>query len=233
MQQEIKAIVTDIEGTTSSLSFVKDTLFPYAIAHLPDFIWDHEHEKGIAELLNDVRAEEKNPDLNTQEVIEVLLRYIHEDQKVTPLKTLQGMIWEEGYKSGELVGHLYEDALRGLKRWKDQGIDLYVYSSGSIPAQKLLFAHTHVGDITTLFSGYFDTTTGGKKETESYEKIAENIGLPISEILFLSDSVEEINAAATAGMNVIILDREEALFDALGHTVSKDFEDILAETVNA
>ncbi|MGH1403949.1 MAG: acireductone synthase [Alphaproteobacteria bacterium] len=233
MQQEIKAIVTDIEGTTSSLSFVKDTLFPYAVAHLPDFIWDHEHDKDVMQLLNDVRSEENNTDLNTQEVIEVLLRYIDEDQKVTPLKALQGMIWEEGYKNGELVGHIYDDALTGLKRWKDQGIDLYVYSSGSVPAQKLLFGNTHVGDITSLFSGYFDTETGGKKETESYEKIAGIVGFPVNEILFLSDSVEEINAAATAGMNVIILDREKALFDALGHAVLHNFEDILAEPVSA
>ncbi len=231
MQQEIKAIVTDIEGTTSSLSFVKEKLFPYAMAHLADYVWDN--EKEIEGILNDVRDEENNPDLSVHEVIEVLLRYIDEDQKITPLKALQGMIWQRGYDKGELIGHVYDDALTGLKRWKDQGVDLYIYSSGSVPAQRMLFSNTHVGDITSLFSGYFDTTTGGKKETSSYEKIAAHLNLPVSEVLFLSDSVEEINAAAAAGMNVIVLDREENLIDALGFTVVKDFTTILEQPVDA
>lgn len=231
MKQEIKAIVTDIEGTTSSLSFVKDTLFPYAYKKLPDYIWDNESE--IAALIDAVKKEEQNPDLSLEEVIEVLLRYIDEDQKVTPLKTLQGMIWKEGYKSGELIGHIYDDALAGLKRWKEQGVKLYVYSSGSVPAQKLLFGHTKSGDLNPLFSGYFDTEIGGKKVSESYEKIAAEINIPVSEILFLSDSTDEIDAAAAAGMNVIILDREKALFDALGHSVVNDFDGILKETAEA
>jgi len=198
---------------------------------LPDYVW--ENEQDIAALLDAVRQEENNQDLSTQEVIEVMLRYIEEDQKITPLKTLQGLIWEAGYKSGELVGHIYEDAVRGLKRWKDHGIDLYVYSSGSIAAQKLIFGHTEFGDLTPIFSGYFDTTTGGKKDTESYEAIAKEINLPVSEILFLSDSTEEISAAAAAGMNVIILDREQSLFDAMGHTVVNNFDVILNEAVEA
>ncbi len=231
MKQEIKAIVTDIEGTTSSLSFVKDTLFPYAYNNLPDYVWDHEGE--IAALLDDVRTEENNPDLSTAEVIEVLLRYIDEDQKITPLKELQGLIWEKGYKDGALMGHVYDDAVAGLKRWKEQGIDLYIYSSGSVRAQKLLFGHTKAGDLTSLFSGYFDTTTGRKNETESYAKIAAAIGLPVHEILFLSDSTEEISAAAAAGMNVVILDREKSLFDGLGHTIVHSFDGILGETVDA
>ncbi len=231
MTQEIKAIVTDIEGTTSSLSFVKDTLFPYAYNHLPDYVWDN--DKEITELLDAVREEEKNPDLSLEEVIEVMLRYIDEDQKVTPLKTLQGMIWADGYKNGEFHGHIYEDAVHGLKRWKEQGIDLYVYSSGSVPAQKLLFGHTEKGDLNGLFSGYFDTEIGGKKIPESYEKIAAEIKVPASEILFLSDSIEEITAASSAGMNVIILDREKAMSDSYGHRILNDFNDILPESVDA
>ena len=231
MDQEIKAIVTDIEGTTSALSFVKDTLFPYASKNLPDYVWDH--EKEISELLDAVREEEQNSDLSLEEVIEVMLRYIEEDKKVTPLKTLQGMIWKAGYESGELVGHIYDDAAAGLNRWKDQGIDLYIYSSGSVPAQKLLFGNTKSGNLNPLFSGYFDTTTGGKKDTDSYSKIAKEIGVPVQEILFLSDSIEEISAAADAGMNVIVLDREGNVFDALGYTVTQSFDDILKESVEA
>jgi len=231
MAQEIKAIVTDIEGTTSSLSFVKDILFPYAYNHLSDYVWDN--EKEIASILDDVRKEENNPDLNLEEVIEVLLRYIDEDQKVTPLKMLQGMIWEEGYKTGELIGHIYDDALHGLKRWKDQHIDLYVYSSGSVPAQKLLFAHTKQGDLTSLFTGYYDTNIGGKKIPESYEKIAVDIGFPASEILFLSDCIEEVSAASAAGMNVIILDRDKEMPNSHGHQLAHDFDGILPEVVRA
>lgn len=231
MKQEIKAIVTDIEGTTSSLSFVKDVLFPYAYKNLPDYVWDNEAE--ITTLLDDVRTEERNPDLSLEEVIEVLLRYIDDDKKVTPLKTLQGMIWAEGYKSGELEGHVYDDALVGLNRWKNHGVDLYVYSSGSVSAQKLLFSHTKNGDLTPLFSGYFDTNIGGKKESESYEKIADQINIPVSEILFLSDSLDEISAAAAAGMNVLVLDRYNDLTDVMGYSVLSDFNSILNEMVDA
>lgn len=229
MDQEIKAIVTDIEGTTSSLSFVKDTLFPFAHRHLPDYIYDNEDE--VAPILDAVRKEENNTELSTEEVIDVMLRYIREDQKVTPLKELQGMIWEEGYKTGELIGHIYDDALCGLRRWKDQGIKLYVYSSGSVPAQKMLFGHTKVGNLNTLFSGYFDTNTGAKKDVRSYEKIADDINVAPENILFLSDSTDEIAAASDAGMNVIILDREKSLFDALGYTVVPTFDEILNEAV--
>ncbi|MGH1456728.1 MAG: acireductone synthase [Alphaproteobacteria bacterium] len=229
MDQEIKAIVTDIEGTTSAISFVKDTLFPFAYKHLPDYIWDNEAE--LTHILDAVREEERNSDLSTQELIEVMLRYIDEDKKVTPLKTLQGSIWEEGYKSGELIGHVYDDALEGLRRWKEQGIKLYVYSSGSVPAQKLLFGHTKAGDLNTLFSGYFDTNTGAKKDVRSYEKIAKEIRTPAENVLFLSDSTDEIAAASDAGMNVIILDREKALIDTLGYTVTSSFDDILNEAV--
>lgn len=234
MNSRIKVVLTDIEGTTSAISFVKDVLFPYAYKNLPDYVFEHVGEKDVDAILDSVREEEKNTDLTTEEVIEVLLRYIDEDRKITCLKTLQGMIWEHGYKDGVLKGHIYDDALAGLKRWSSLGLKLYVYSSGSIPAQKLLFANTPAGDLTPLFSGYFDTTIGGKKETRSYEKIAEEIGVVPEEILFLSDSTEEIVAAGDAGMHVIILDREKVLFDALGYEKASDFNQILlGESVNA
>lgn len=224
-RKPVKVILTDIEGTTSSLSFVKDTLFPYARNHLADYVYDYADD--IENLIEDIKKEERNQELNLEEVIEVLLRYIDEDQKVTSLKTLQGLIWEEGYNNGDLVGHIYNDALHGLKRWNEQGVDLYVYSSGSIAAQKLLFKHTDAGDLTPLFKGYFDTTIGHKKEAESYEKIAAQIGVEPENILFLSDSTEEIAAAHKSGMQVIILDREKSLFDAGEHYVAHDFDNIL------
>lgn len=227
MTTEIRAIVTDIEGTTSSIAFVKEVLFPYAYEHLPDFVWDHEVE--LKAVLDDVRALERNPDLNTNEVIEVLRRYIDEDQKVTPLKTLQGMLWQQGYESGALHGHIYEDAAKGLERWYRMHIKLFVYSSGSIAAQKLLFGNTPMGDLTTLFSGYFDTTTGPKKDFLSYEKIAESIGQPAENILFLSDSADELAAASAAGMNVILLDRENATGGKSPYPVVQNFDGILEE----
>lgn len=220
----ITAIVTDIEGTTSSLSFVKDVLFPYAHKHMSEFIL--ENYDNVSDILDMVRQNENNMELTLEEVIEVLLRWIEEDQKLTPLKTLQGMIWQAGYEAGDLSGHVYEDALNGLKRWKKSGIDLYVYSSGSIAAQKLLFGNTQQGDLTSLFSGYFDTTTGPKLQPESYKKIAKAIGCPADEILFLSDNPEEIDAAVKAGLKVVVLDRDGILRRAGPHAIVGSFDDI-------
>ncbi len=197
-----KAVLTDIEGTTSSISFVKDVLFPYSKKKLVEFLQKHSNDPQVQRILKEVR------EIQPGDPVETLLRWIEEDKKITPLKDLQGLIWEEGYRSGELKGHIYEDAYRKLKEWHEKGIPVYVYSSGSVKAQKLLFSHTQYGDITCLFSGYFDTKIGNKKETESYIKIAKEIGIEPKDILFLSDSPEEIMASAKAGMKVIRFARE-------------------------
>ncbi len=197
-----KAVLTDIEGTTSSISFVKDVLFPYSEKKLVEFLQKHSNDPQVQRILKEVR------EIQPGDPVETLLKWIEEDRKITPLKDLQGLIWEEGYRSGELKGHIYEDAYRKLKEWHEKGIPVYVYSSGSVKAQKLLFGHTQYGDITYLFSGYFDTKIGNKKETESYIKIAKEIGIEPKDILFLSDSPEEIMASAKAGMKVIRFARE-------------------------
>lgn len=202
----IKAIVTDIEGTTSSISFVHEVLFPYARARIADFV--RANEASLQDIFAEVRREAGYDGLDLEGIIEMLIGWIDADQKITPLKTLQGRIWKAGYEEGALKGHIYDDAALGLKRWKAAGFDLYVYSSGSIAAQKLLFAHTQEGDLTPLFSGYFDTTTGPKIESVSYSKIAGQIGLPLGQILFLSDSIAELDSASAAGMNVFLLDRD-------------------------
>lgn len=202
----IKAIVTDIEGTTSSLSFVKDVLFPYAREHLGGYV--RKNEKELNQILNDVRIVEKNQKMSTEDVINTLVRWIDEDRKATPLKSLQGMIWEAGYKAGDFKGHIYDDAIEALQRWKALGINLYVYSSGSVFAQKLLFSHTPKGDLTPLFAGYFDTTIGPKLETTSYKKIIQAIGFAPENIMFLSDNPGETDAAFTAGMQVVLVDRD-------------------------
>ncbi len=198
----IRAILTDIEGTTSSLSFVKDVLFPYSKERLRDFIQRHSQDKEVRRILREVQ------EIEPSDPVETLLKWIEEDRKVTPLKELQGLIWEEGYISGELKGHIYEDAYKRLKEWHGRGIPIYIYSSGSVKAQKLLFGHTNYGDLNYLFSGYFDTKVGSKKDPNSYRRIAREIGLKPEEILFLSDNPEEIEAAAKAGMRVIRLARE-------------------------
>lgn len=205
MAGRVRAVLTDIEGTTSSIAFVTDTLFPYARARLADYVAAHAEE--VAPLLDAVRAEAPGDPVAT------LVRWIDEDKKATPLKTLQGLIWAEGYADGTLKGHVYADAADALRRWHAAGIALHVYSSGSVAAQKLIFGHSNAGDLTPLFSGYFDTTTGPKREAGSYRRIAEAIGLPSAAILFLSDNAQEIAAARTAGMQVLHIDREAGTGD--------------------
>jgi len=203
-----RALLLDIEGTTSSLSFVKDELFPYARARLPSYV--AEHAQGLSALLDDVRRIEGNAALDTQQLIATLLRWIGEDRKLTPLKSLQGLIWQEGYERGELRGHVYEDAVEALRAWHAAGVKLYIYSSGSVLAQRLIFSHTAYGDLTPCFSGFFDTTIGSKLEPDSYRAIATQIGLPPAAMLFLSDHFGEISAAAIAGMQVIHVCRDPA-----------------------
>lgn len=221
----ITTIVTDIEGTTSSLSFVKDVLFPYARTHIGRFVRNHADDAEVAALLADTAKLTSDP-ANTETLIEQLIHWIDTDQKVTPLKSLQGLIWEHGYQQGDFKGHVYRDAAEALRKWKAGGITLYVYSSGSVHAQKLLFEHTAYGDLTSLFSGYFDTHVGGKKETASYRKIAERIGVHPGHILFLSDIVDELDAAREAGFKTCRLLRDEAPESESQHPTVSDFSEI-------
>ena len=204
----IKTILTDIEGTTSAVSFVFDVLFPFAVKHLPDFVRAQAGEPAVAAQLEAVRAESGEPDADVERVIAILLEWIAADRKATPLKALQGMVWEQGYLAGQLKGHVYPDAVEALRQWHAEGYALYVYSSGSIQAQRLIFGCSEAGDLTPLFSGYFDTTSGGKRESESYARIAAAIGRPAGEILFLSDVVQELDAARAAGMATCGLARD-------------------------
>lgn len=217
-----KAIVTDIEGTTSSLSFVKDVLFPYARAHLPDFVRQHSLEPEVKVLLDDAR-QIAGADLDNERLISQFIDWIDRDQKITPLKSLQGLIWQDGYRQGAFKGHLYPDAAERLKDWHAQGYALYVYSSGSVYAQKLLFAHTEYGDLTPLFSGYFDTHIGGKQDPASYRAIAQQIDLPAADILFLSDIEAELDAARAAGFDTCWLVRDRAIDSRAAHRQVNDF----------
>ncbi|MGC8116472.1 acireductone synthase [Metapseudomonas otitidis] len=217
----IKAILTDIEGTTSAVSFVFDVLFPYAARHLPGFVSEHAAEPAVAEQLEAVRRESGEPEASVERVVAILLEWIAEDRKATPLKALQGMVWEQGYRAGQLKGHVYPDAVEALRRWHAEGYRLYVYSSGSIQAQKLIFGCSEAGDLSPLFSGYFDTTSGPKREAGSYRRIVEAIGLPAEDVLFLSDVVQELDAAREAGLPTIGLAREGG--ELAGHPTVASF----------
>ncbi|HGM5554539.1 TPA: acireductone synthase [Pseudomonas putida] len=204
----IKVILTDIEGTTSAVSFVFDVLFPYAAKHLPDFVRQNAERADVAAQIAVVRRDSNEPQADVERVVEILLSWIAEDRKATPLKALQGMVWEQGYQAGQLKGHVYPDAVDALKRWHQAGYQLFVYSSGSTQAQKLIFGCSEAGDLTPLFSGYFDTTSGPKREAQSYTNIQQAIGVEPQDILFLSDIVEELDAAQSAGLQTCGLARE-------------------------
>lgn len=221
----IRAILTDIEGTTSSISFVKDVLFPYSRERMMSFVAHHADDPDVVKLLDEVRTL-CAAELSTAQIAEQLTRWIDEDRKSPPLKALQGMIWEEGYRKGDYCGHIYEDAVRKLREWKAQGIDLYVFSSGSVHAQKLLFEHTEYGDLTPLFSGYFDTRIGPKQEAASYREIARQIGLSPDAILFLSDVTGELDAAKSAGFLTCQLVREGTDMGPITHNWAADFDAI-------
>jgi enolase-phosphatase E1 len=225
-----RAIVTDIEGTTSSLSFVHEVLFPYSRARLADHV--RTHTDALRPLLEEVRAEAGDPALDVEGCISLLLDWHDADRKIGPLKTLQGLIWAEGFAAGALEGHVYPDAVAGLRRWHGKGILLYIYSSGSIAAQKLLFGHSAWGDLTPLFAGHFDTGVGGKKETSSYSAIAAALALPPEDILFLSDIEAELVAARDAGLAVVWLVRDGPLPDGPFPAVA-DFDAILPESLPA
>lgn len=227
-----QAILTDIEGTTSSISFVKDVLFPYARRALPAFVREHGNHPQVRHWLNQV-ADEVGEDADDATLVAALQAWIDEDRKHTGLKALQGMIWEDGYRTADFTAHIYPDAARRLREWQAAGIPIYVYSSGSVPAQKLFFAHSDAGDLTGLVAGWFDTEIGGKRESNSYRRIAEKVGLPAGEVLFLSDVVEELDAATRAGMKTSLLDRVQdyptprTLHEIGKHPRVQDFDEIV------
>ncbi len=201
-------ILTDIEGTTSAISFVKDVLFPYARRELPRFVQDHGHEPQVRHWL-DVVATEHGAICDDAVIVETLQGWIDLDRKHTALKALQGMIWDAGYRNRDFTAHLYPDVPPQLQAWHQAGHRLAVYSSGSVAAQKLLFGNSDAGDLSDLFCAYFDTEAGPKRDADSYRLIADALHRSPSDILFLSDVVAELNAARDAGMRTILLDRRE------------------------
>lgn len=222
----IRVILTDIEGTTSSIDFVHDVLFPYSSEHLADFI--REHQGDDVDVREQLQAVAEHTGLAVDDIdglIGELQRWIREDRKETPLKALQGMLWEQGYQHGHFKGHVYPDAAHYLKVWSERGLRLFVYSSGSVKAQKLIYGFSEQGDLTPFFSGYFDTRIGAKREPASYQAILQKLGVEPNTVLFLSDVEAELEAAEAAGMRTAWLVRDGEAPEE-GRPAMRDFDDV-------
>ncbi len=201
-----RGVLLDVEGTTSSISFVYDVLFEHAKRRVGDFLAENRDDPAVRVAAAGLAATAGLP-ADTIDSAEgasrlalIALDLMNRDVKETSLKSLQGMIWRGGYESGEIVAHVFDDVPPALAQWADSGLDVRIYSSGSIEAQRLFFAHTSHGDLTGHLRGHYDTTTGPKREAESYARIAGDMGLEPRQILFVSDVGAELDAARAAGM---------------------------------
>jgi enolase-phosphatase E1 len=207
-------VLLDIEGTTCPVSFVAEVLFPYARQALGPYLQRHGTEPAVAALLQEVEAawrQDPHPEAQALRTAGDLVAYmewlIDHDIKLTPLKDLQGRIWADGYGSGAITAPLFADVAEALRRWHGTGLQLAVYSSGSVPAQQLLYRHSDSGDLSGLFDHWFDTRVGAKQQPESYRQIAKAMGVEPSGVLFISDALAELEAAHGAGMAVLLSDR--------------------------
>ena len=228
----ISHLLLDIEGTTCPVSYVTETLFPYASANLAPYLETHQHEANIRALIQELETlwqqdtDQEAKDLlglsrqsaelsGVGGILPYLTFLIRRDRKVTPLKDLQGKIWADGYARGELVGPLFDDVPTSLRRWQQEGLVLAVYSSGSIAAQQLIYQYSNHGDLRFLFSHWFDTHTGSKHDPSSYTLIAETMGCAPQAILFVSDSDSELQAASQSGLEVVCSQRESDKLNGL------------------
>ena len=228
MKIDCDYILMDIEGTTSSISFVKDVLFPYFLSNIDDINKlsnIKEVKYAFGQVLRIVKRDENRDITTSEEVILQLKKWCGQDLKITPLKTLQGILWQNGYQNGELLGHVYDDVPEMLENWNFLGKKMGIFSSGSVNAQKLLFSHSVKGNLSTYFSNYFDTNIGSKRDSDTYSLITKQLALPSNRILFLSDVIEELAAADMAGMKTIQITREGNL-QSWPQSVS-DFSEII------
>lgn len=226
----INAILTDIEGTTSSINFVNDVLFPYAEKAMPEYVEAHKDDPAVAALIDDVLhladstgdSDSDNPKAKKQGdlrqfssaelelAVSTLVSWLQGQTKTEPLKVLQAQVWTSGYKNGDFTAHLYDDALDVLSEWHKQNIPIFTFSSATIKAQQLFFGYSGAGDIRYLFSDYFDATQEAKRNSTAYRVITENIAIDASETLFISDSLAELDAAKEAGFQTCLIARSDA-----------------------
>ncbi len=215
IQVQARCVLLDIEGTTSSVSFVYDVMFPFARRELEHYLAGHWGQPPLLTALAHMAADAGAASLEAwrgaggaeaqrQRVVAEVHRLMDADAKQTGLKQLQGLIWEAGFASGELRAHVYEDVAPALRQWQSRGLDLRIYSSGSVAAQRLFFGHTIEGDLLPLFRGHYDTTIGSKRETASYQAIARDAAREPAEIVFVSDVVAELDAARAAGLQTVL-----------------------------
>ena len=243
-ETQVRAILLDIEGTTTPIDFVTKTLFPYASGKLDGFLRANAADAEVRALLEDLRAQHeldqrnglKPPswrDDSEEERLRSSAAYgrwlTARDSKCTPLKALQGKIWQQGYASGELQGDVYPDVPVAFKRWKRQEKKIYIYSSGSVLAQQLLFGSAATGDLTPYISAFFDTRVGVKAEAESYRKIAAAVSCEPRQFLFVSDAVKEIEAARSAGMQALLCERASLNEGEGARQAIHDFDAIFPE----
>jgi enolase-phosphatase E1 len=231
----IRWVLLDIEGTTTRVEFVTEVLFPYARAGTREHLLRHAGDPALEAIVAALREEHVRDEEAGAAALppwdhttDAVTAYVHflmdQDRKSTPLKALQGRIWEGGYRSGALRGEVYADVPPALERWRRQGRQAAIYSSGSVRAQELLFSTTAAGDLTPSLAAHFDTTTGPKREPESYGRIARSLGAPPAEVLFLSDVAAELEAARQAGMRTALCVRGEEAVGAAPHPLIHTFD---------
>ena len=210
---QAKGVLLDIEGTTSSISFVYDEMFPYVRDTLTSFLSENWGSPALLTALDKLAVDvDQDPktwlsgttEQNQQIVAKAVIGLMDADVKATGLKEIQGMIWKSGFQTGQLVAHLFDDVAECIQAWKASGLDVRIYSSGSIAAQKLFFGHSIAGDLLDQFSGHYDTTIGSKREAESYRKINKKFSCEPGQIVFISDVVEELAAAKEAGLQTVL-----------------------------
>jgi len=210
-----KIIICDIEGTTTSISFVKDVLFPFSKQHVNNFLSENRDDPEVQSIFSELQKlpeykGEYNEVLNDNSITEItnfVKTLVDNDKKLGPLKCLQGLIWKRGYDNGSIQGHVYSDVLKAFKKWTDQKIKIYIYSSGSVQAQKLLFLNSVDGNLLPYITGHFDTNIGYKQHPSSYESILKQMQTSAQGVIFFTDIIEEAIAATTAGIQAILLER--------------------------
>jgi enolase-phosphatase E1 len=234
---DVDAVVLDIEGTTSATGFVLDVLYPYSRSRFAALLSERADDPEVARAVAQVRALTGAPHADAAAVVKTLNAWLDEDRKATPLKTLQGLIWSEGFAHGDLVAHFYDDVVPALRTWHAAGLRLYVYSSGSVAAQRAWFSSTPEGDLLPLLDGLYDTENAGpKQEPESYRHITESTGLAPERLLFLSDRPGELDAARTAGWHTVGIRRPGEPYFEQGvgdHAQAGTFDEIIISTAGS